>query len=65
MLVTGVGMGRLAPNLLAWGQGPLRQLAAGDAGGEAEVVLDAHAAAGLAPGPGALHTSVLSPSEAP
>ena len=48
------GDGQARAELVGLHDGALRQLAAGDAGGEAEVVLDAHAAAGLAPGRRAL-----------
>ena len=48
------GDGEARPELVGLHDGALRQLAAGDAGGEAEVVLDPHAAAGLAAGRRAL-----------
>ena len=59
------GDGQARPELVGLHDGALRQFAAGDASGEAEVVLDAHAAAGLASGRSALQHHVLSPSEAP
>ena len=59
--VTGVGTDRLAPNLLACSDGAVGQLAAGHAGREAEVVLDPHAAAGLAPGRRALEHHGVQP----
>ena len=64
--VTGVATGRQRAELVGLHDGALGQLAAGDAGGEAEVVLDAHAAAGLAAGRRrAPAPRVRSPSEAP
>ena len=58
------GDGQARAELVGLHDGALGQLGAGDAGGEAEVVLDAHAAAGLAPGRRS-STTVLRPSEAP
>ena len=46
--------GQLRPELVGLQDRALRQFGPGDAGGEAEVVLDAHAAAGLAARPRAL-----------
>ena len=46
--------GQACPELVGLNNGALRQLGSGDAGREAQIVLDAHAAAGLTPGPGPL-----------
>src|SRR5882724_1643217 len=55
------GHGQARPELVGLEDGALRQLAAGQAGGEAQVVLDPHAAAGLAAGPGALQDDGVEP----
>ena len=56
------GDGQAGAELVGLHDGALGQLAAGDAGGEAEVVLDAHAAAGLAArAPCCSSTTVLQP----
>ena len=59
------GDGQVRPELVGLRHGALGQLAAGDAGGEAEVVLDPHAAAGLPPGPDALQHERAQPLRGP